>query len=34
MVLTGYEPAELRKDEVVRKYMKEEVDALLDKFAW
>jgi hypothetical protein len=34
MVLTGYEPAELRKDEVVRKYMKEEVDALLDKFDW
>lgn len=34
VVLTGYETAELRKDDVVRHYMKTEVDSLLEKFSW
>lgn len=33
-VLTGYEIADLRKDDVVRHYMKSEVDTLLEKFTW
>lgn len=34
MVLTGYDATELRKDDVVRHYMKTEVDDLLEKFSW
>ncbi len=34
VVLSGYDAAELRKDDVIRQYMKNDVDDLLEKFSW